>query len=124
MTRDDARSRLVFALDYPSIDEARAYLPAIAREVGVLKVGLELFVREGPPAVELARSLGRDVFLDLKLCDIPETIERAVASASALGARYLSVHASAGRAALERAVARAAHAREPLGILAITVLTS
>lgn len=92
--------------------------------MGVLKVGLELFVREGPGAVELARGLGLDVFLDLKLHDIPETVDRAVAAAGALEVRYLTVHAGGGRAMLERAASRAARATTPLTILAVTVLTS
>ncbi len=122
-----ARQRLVFPLDVASLDEegqGRALAERLAPAIGVLKIGLELFVREGPRAVELGRSLGLDVFLDLKLHDIPETIDRAVASASSLGARYLTVHASGGRAMIARAVDRAARAPSPLTILAVTVLTS
>jgi orotidine-5'-phosphate decarboxylase len=118
------RERLVFALDVPTLEEARAAAVRLAPEVGVLKVGLELFVREGPPAVGLGRELGRDVFLDLKLHDIPETVERAVASAATLGARYLTVHAAGGARMLARAVAAAARAPAPLTLLAVTVLTS
>jgi orotidine-5'-phosphate decarboxylase len=118
------RDRLVFPLDFPTLAEARAGAERVAPAVGVLKVGLELFVREGPAAVELGRSLGRDVFLDLKLHDIPETVERAVASAAVLGARYLTVHAAGGPAMLGRAVAAAARAASPLTLLAVTVLTS
>lgn len=121
---DAARRRLAFPLDYPDLAAARAGATLLADRVGVLKVGLELFVREGPPAVALGRELGLEVFLDLKLCDIPETVERAVASAAALGARYLTVHASGGHAMLARAAARAAQAEAPLTILAVTVMTS
>lgn len=88
----------------------------------MLKVGLELFVREGPRATLLGSELGCDVFLDLKLHDIPETVERAVASAAELGVRYLTVHASGGAAMLERAARRAAGSG--LTLLAVTVLTS
>jgi len=119
-----SRNRLVFPLDYPSLEEARAGAELVAPAVGVLKVGLELFVREGPAAVSMARALDRDVFLDLKLHDIPETVERAVASAAELGARYLTVHAVGGQAMLERAVGRAARSASPLTILAVTLLTS
>lgn len=119
-----ARDRLVFPLDFPTLDDARRAATPLAPEVGVLKVGLELFVREGPAAVRLGRDLGRDVFLDLKLHDIPETVERAVASAAALGARYLTVHAAGGAAMLSRAAAQAARAPTPLTLLAVTVLTS
>lgn len=119
-----ARERLVFPLDYGSLDEARASATKLAPHVGVLKVGLELFVREGPSAARLGEELGLQVFLDLKLHDIPETVERAVASASALGVRYLTVHAAGGAAMLSRAVARAAQAPRPLTLLAVTLLTS
>jgi orotidine-5'-phosphate decarboxylase len=119
-----ARERLVFPLDFPTLDDARRAAQVVAPSVGVLKVGLELFVGEGPAAAALGRELGRDVFLDLKLHDIPETVERAVASAAALGVRYLTVHAAGGAAMLSRAADRAAQAKSPLTLLAVTVLTS
>jgi orotidine-5'-phosphate decarboxylase len=119
-----SRHRLAFPLDYPTLDEARRGATAVAASVGVLKVGLELFVREGPPAVRLGAELDAAVFLDLKLHDIPETVERAVASATELGVRYLTVHAAGGPKMLERAVARAERERTGLEILAVTVLTS
>jgi orotidine-5'-phosphate decarboxylase len=87
-------------------------------------VGLELFVAEGPAAIAVCHDLGLDVFLDLKLHDIPETVGRAVRSAASLGIRYLTVHAHGGRAMLERAVEEATRAPTPLTILAVTVLTS
>jgi orotidine-5'-phosphate decarboxylase len=117
-----ARSRLAFALDYPTLDEARRGARLVRDSVGVLKVGLELFVREGPNAIALGAELGCDVFLDLKLHDIPETVERAVASAAAHGVRYLTVHASGGPAMLARAAASAQGSN--LTLLAVTVLTS
>ncbi len=124
MTRDDATRRLVFPLDYGSLDEAGAGARRVASSVGVLKVGLELFVREGPAAIAACHDLGRELFLDLKLHDIPETVGRAVQSAASLGVRYLTVHASGGRAMLDRAATEAARASAPLTILAVTVLTS
>jgi len=114
--------RLAFALDYPTLDEARRGAEQVCESAGVLKVGLELFVREGPRAAQLGSSLGCEVFLDLKLHDIPETVERAVSSAAALGVTYLTVHASGGPRMLERA-ARAAETSS-LKLLAVTVLTS
>jgi orotidine-5'-phosphate decarboxylase len=119
-----ARERLVFPLDFATLAEARTAATRLAPAVGVLKVGLELFVSEGPAAAALGRELGLDVFLDLKLHDIPATVERAVASAAALGVRYLTVHATGGMEMLARAVASAARAKSPLTILAVTVLTS
>jgi orotidine-5'-phosphate decarboxylase len=118
------RHRLAFPLDYPTLDEARRGAGLVAASVGVLKVGLELFVKEGPPAVRLGAELDAAIFLDLKLHDIPETVERAVASATELGVRYLTVHAAGGPKMLERAVARADREHTGLEILAVTVLTS
>src|SRR6185436_10857798 len=85
---------------------------------------LELFVAEGPAAVKLGRKLGSQVFLDLKLHDIPETVERAVATAGQLGARYLTLHAAGGPRMLEAAAQRAEREGAGLKLLAVTVLTS
>jgi len=119
-----ARSRLAFALDYGNLDDAQRGAERVAESVGVLKVGLELFVREGPRAVAIGRKLDRDVFLDLKLHDIPETVERAVASAASLGVRYLTLHAGGGPRMLEAAARRVERERADLVLLAVTVLTS
>lgn len=119
-----ARRRLVFPLDYPDLAAARRGVERIVPALGVLKIGLELFLREGPRSVALGAEMGREVFLDLKLHDIPETVERAVRAAAALGVRYLTVHASGGAAMLTRAALAAADAPAPLTILAVTVLTS
>jgi orotidine-5'-phosphate decarboxylase len=97
---------------------------AVREAVGMVKVGLELFVEAGPRAVAIGDEAGRPVFLDLKLHDIPETVERAVARASALGVRMLTVHASGGREMLHRAVERSRKEGRGLEIVAITVLTS
>jgi orotidine-5'-phosphate decarboxylase len=117
-------SRVVFALDFETVERARAAAVAVRDAVGMLKVGLELFVAAGPPVVALGAETGRPVFLDLKLHDIPETVERAVARASELGVRMLTVHASGGPAMLRRAVERAAKEGRGLEIAAVTVLTS
>jgi orotidine-5'-phosphate decarboxylase len=123
MNRPSGRDRLAFPLDYPTLAEAERGASLVAESAGVLKVGLELFVSEGPAAVQRLRELGA-VFLDLKLHDIPETVERAVASACGLGARYLTIHAAGGPKMLERAAQRAARENTGLTLLAITVLTS
>lgn len=117
-------SRLVFALDLPTLDQARAMAHTVREAVGMFKVGLELFVESGPSAVGLVAEAGRPVFLDLKLHDIPETVDRAVGRASSLGARMLTVHASGGPAMLRRATERAAKEGAGLQIVAVTVLTS
>jgi orotidine-5'-phosphate decarboxylase len=118
------RDRLAFPLDYPNLDEARRGAERVVASAGVLKVGLELFVREGPAAVRLGEELGAAMFLDLKLHDIPDTVERAVASAISLGVRYLTLHAAGGPRMLENAAKRVAREKSSLTLLAVTVLTS
>jgi orotidine-5'-phosphate decarboxylase len=112
--------RICSALDFGTWAEAAPFAARLAH-VGMLKVGLELYVAEGPPAVRAAAALGRPVFLDLKLHDIPATVEGAARSAAATGAALLTVHASGGPEMI-RAAVRGAGGR--LRILAVTVLTS
>jgi len=88
--------------------------------VGVLKVGLEAYVRWGPRAAEIAGGAGARLFLDLKLHDIPNTVAGAVGSARDLGADLLTVHAAGGPAML--AAAREA-SRDQIRLLAVTLLT-
>jgi orotidine-5'-phosphate decarboxylase len=114
--------RLVFPLDVSSLGEAQALIDLLHSEVGVFKVGLELFTAVGPEAVKAVHASGRQSFLDLKLHDIPATVRRAVEAALRLGATYLTLHAAAGPETL-RAAAQVA-AGTPLRLLAVTVLTS
>ena len=112
--------RVAVALDTDDRAAFSAWCRTFGPRVGVLKVGLEAFVRWGPPAVAEARSAGRSVFLDLKLHDIPNTVAGAVRSARELGVSYLTVHAGGGPAMIEAA----AHAAgDDLSILAVTLLT-
>ncbi len=117
----NASERICAALDFPSWQQAEPFARAIAPAVGMLKVGLELFAAEGPPAVLAAAALGRPVFLDLKLHDIPNTVEGAARSAAASGAALLTVHASGG-AEMVRAAVRGAAGK--VRVLAVTILTS
>jgi len=117
----DATRRICSALDFGSWAEAEPFARRIAPHVGMLKVGLELFTAEGPPVVRAAAALGRPVFLDLKLHDIPATVEGAARSAAATGAALLTIHAAGGPQMVEAAVRGGAG---KLRILAVTVLTS
>ena len=116
------KDRIIVALDTDSPDSALAVVEALSGEVGMFKVGMELFPRGGPELVRKVRETGADVFLDLKFHDIPNTVAGAVRSAAALGVRFATVHASGGREML----ARAAEAARGTGtmVLAVTVLTS
>jgi orotidine-5'-phosphate decarboxylase len=101
----------------------------VAPEAGVLKVGLEAFVAEGPALVREVVAAGAEVFLDLKLHDIPNTVGRAAAAAVATGAAIMNCHASGGRDMMrafgDEARAAAAKAGRPAPkLIAVTVLTS
>jgi orotidine-5'-phosphate decarboxylase len=125
----DVRNRLAIALDVDDLVEATR----IAREVrpwfGVAKVGLELFSASGPDAVVEMANIGYRVFLDLKYHDIPTTVRKAARVVGALGASYLTLHASGGSSMLRAGVeglaegAEAADLEAPVA-LAVTVLTS
>lgn len=118
----EPRDRLCFALDVPDLIRAEEAVQQTKESVGLYKVGLELFTSFGPKAVHAVRYAGGEVFLDLKLHDIPATVERAVARMANLEVGYLTVHASGGPAMIEAASRRA----EDVGmkVLAVTVLTS
>ena len=111
----------IIALDVPSGTDALALVDELGDRCRFYKVGSELFTRVGPAIVEELRERGRDVFLDLKFHDIPNTVAGGVRAAAALGARLATVHATGGRAMLESAVEAAGSA---CGILAVSVLTS
>lgn len=116
-----ADSKIIAALDVPDRSHCLELARQLAPHVAMVKVGFESFVAHGPSLVTELRDAGVDVFLDLKLHDIPRTVAAGAREASALGARLLTVHASGG-AEMVRA------ARDAAGpetwILAVTVLTS
>lgn len=115
------KDRIIFALDVPDLEGARKYVRLLKDHVGVFKIGLELFVASGPEVVRAVRETGgRGVFLDLKFHDIPETVKGAVRSAAALGADFMTVHASDGSSMLKAAVEAAGKTK----VLGVTVLTS
>lgn len=113
-------ARVAVALDTSDRATFERWCAFFGPRVGVLKIGLEAFVRFGPPAVAEARRHARGLFLDLKLHDIPNTVAGAVAAARDLGADYLTLHASGGPAMIG-AAARAAG--DGVKLLAVTLLT-
>jgi orotidine-5'-phosphate decarboxylase len=114
------RDRLIVALDIPNIGEARGLVERIGDSASFYKVGMELAYGGGLPLVSELASAGKQVFLDLKLHDIPNTVERATAQAARLGAKFLTVHAYPQT--MRAAVAGAKGSG--MQILAVTVLTS
>lgn len=118
----EPKDRLIVALDVPTIEDARRLVGDLAGEVGMFKVGKELFTAEGPAVVREIVAAGSRVFLDLKFHDIPNTVERAVGVASGLGVSLITLHAAGGRAMMEAAAS--ALPAEGAKLLAVTVLTS
>jgi len=113
---------LIFPLDVSTGKEALHYVDVLKDEVGLFKVGLELFVSEGPEILKSIREVtGAGIFLDLKLHDIPATMTRAFLSASGFGPQFVTVHCDAGEGFLkEVAENNPGHTK----ILGITLLTS
>ena len=99
----NARERLIVALDVPTADEARALVDRLAGQVGMFKIGSQLFTAAGPDIVREIVGRGEKVFLDLKYHDIPNTVAGAVGSASRLGVSLLTLHGLGGRAMMEAA---------------------
>lgn len=111
----------IVALDVPDAGSALALVRQLGDSCGFYKVGGELFTACGPSVVEALRKEGKQVFLDLKFHDIPNTVRSASRSAASSGASLISVHAIGGRAMISAAVEGAGHG---CGVLAVTVLTS
>lgn len=124
-----AKERLIFALDVDSFAEAEQWVRQLHGQVGLFKVGKQLFTRCGPKVVEMIRRQGGSVFLDLKYHDIPNTVAMATVEACRLGVRMVNVHALGGREMMARTVAEVdriaprGQAERPL-LLAVTILTS
>jgi orotidine-5'-phosphate decarboxylase len=122
------RDKIIIALDVPGKDEAIALVSRL-RSARTFKVGLELFTAEGPALFRKLRALRKDIFLDLKLHDIPNTVAGAVRSAFRHGVQMMTVHTSGGREMMARAAETARQASEELErprpiLLGVTVLTS
>ena len=115
------KAPIAVALDAPSLEVARVWASQVGPHVQVVKVGLEVFLRDGHQAVHVAREAsGCDIFLDVKLHDIPATIAGAARSVASLAPKFLTVHASGGADMVKAAV----DALPDTFITAVTVLTS
>ena len=118
-------AELIVALDVQTREEAVDKVKLIGDPVGFYKIGLELFTAEGPDVVKAVKDLGKKVFLDLKLHDIPRTVERAVRSGGKLGVDLMTIHSVGGKAMIRAAADAAAEfGGDGPKILAVTVLTS
>ncbi|MGE0085455.1 MAG: orotidine-5'-phosphate decarboxylase [Desulfococcaceae bacterium] len=117
-----AKDYIVFPLDVPSVPEAAELIRLLSAEVGMFKVGLELFIEAGPEIVRsILSTASAKVFLDLKLHDIPATVSRAMSRIADLGVSFATVHCGESMAMLRAAVEGS---REKTRVLGVTVLTS
>jgi len=120
----DARERLIVALDVSTAAAAQKIVAAVGDSARYYKVGLQLYTAEGPQIVRDLVASGRQIFLDLKYHDIPNTVSAAVREAAQLGVSMLTVHAAGGTNMLRAAVEAARNTTASPMILAVTVLTS
>ncbi|MGA2361345.1 MAG: orotidine-5'-phosphate decarboxylase [Candidatus Aminicenantales bacterium] len=126
--KKENRDRIIIALDVQTKEEGIALVSKL-KDARTFKVGLELFIAEGPALFKKLKALRKDVFLDLKIHDIPNTVAGAVRSAFRHGVQMMTVHASGGREMMARAAETARQVSEELGrpkpiLLGVTVLTS
>ncbi len=126
---DNAKQRLIFALDVDSLEDARRWVDKLHGQVGVFKIGKQLFTKCGPEIVNLVQDGGCDVFLDLKYHDIPNTVAMAGLEAFRLGVKMFNVHALGGFEMMAKLVAEIdkvcprGNPKRPI-LLAVTILTS
>jgi orotidine-5'-phosphate decarboxylase len=126
MNREEARRKIIFALDVNGLAEIDRYAEMLAAKVGMFKVGKELFTSCGPAAVKAVQRYGGEVFLDLKYHDIPNTVAKAMLEAARLGVQLTNLHALGGAEMMETAAAavRKEFGDERPRLLAVTILTS
>src|SRR5687767_15164324 len=128
-SRLPVRERLIVALDLDDLEEVKQRVRLLVPEIGMFKVGKQLFTYAGPQAVKLIQELGGEIFLDLKFHDIPTTVAKAAIEATRLGVKMFNVHASGSLEMMRTTVkevervCRREKMRRPL-MLGVTVLTS
>ena len=128
MKRLNSADKIILAIDGLDLNQAKSLLEKCP-SIKWVKVGLELFIREGPDVIEILKGLNKNIFLDLKFHDIPNTMSSACYQVSKLGVDIVSVHASAGLKALKESKkaslegAKSVNAKSPI-VIGITVLTS
>jgi len=127
--KQNARDRLIFALDVDDFSAAEKWVETLHENVGVFKVGKQLFTRCGPEVVKMVQDHGGEVFLDLKYHDIPNTVAKAAVEACKLGVKIFNVHALGGAEMMRKTVEEvdaycASTGIERPQLLAVTILTS
>lgn len=117
-------SKLIVALDFPTVEQALIFVKPLDPQLCKLKVGFELFVAAGPDFVKQLVDQGFDVFLDLKFHDIPNTVASACKSAAKLGVWMMNVHAGGGDKMMAAAKQSLVDCNSDAKLIAVTVLTS
>jgi orotidine-5'-phosphate decarboxylase len=125
----DAGTEVIIALDADDLDEAKRVVDMMGDRVGFYKIGSVLFTRFGPRALEVAKKAGKQVFLDLKFHDIPNTVRGAVRAAASYGVSLLTVHTAGGVEMMAAAADGASEGADRAGVerprvIGVTVLTS
>lgn len=115
-------SKIMIALDFSDKQQTLEFLNKFGDEKLFVKIGMELFYKEGPQIVEEIKAMGHNIFLDLKLYDIPNTVTKAIHSLGSLGVDMLTLHTSGGEEMLKKA--NEAAKEYDLKLLGVTVLTS
>lgn len=120
-------NKLFLALDFPTWDESKQFIQEHQLEGVPVKVGMELFYREGIQVIERLKENNHPIFLDLKLHDIPTTVKRAMRNLASLEVDLVNVHALGGKAMIQGAkegLQSASSSRHETKLLAVTILTS
>ena len=128
LTREQAKEKIIVALDVPTRAQALELVAKLYDDVGAFKIGMKLYNAEGPSIVHDIQKQGGKVFIDLKLHDIPNTVAEATKVLTGLQAFIMTLHASGGKKMLAAAAQSARETvpeggRKPL-VVAVTVLTS
>jgi orotidine-5'-phosphate decarboxylase len=117
-------NRVIIACDFEHKEALFAFLRQFGPDRPMLKIGMELFYREGPELIRQLNKQGYPIFLDLKLHDIPHTVEKAMANIGKLGVDFVNVHASGGLDMMKAAKYGLSRSGAKTKLLAVTVLTS
>ena len=127
MTRDEARSKIIFALDVNEFSDVEKWASLLAPHVGMFKIGKQLYTACGPAAVRMIQKCGGEVFLDLKFHDIPNTVAMATLEGARLGVKLVNLHALGGYEMMARTMEtldKEFKGEERSKVLAVTILTS
>ena len=114
----------IIALDVSSLEEIKSLLAIIDKDLFRLKVGKQLFTSQGPKAIDELRSLGFDIFLDLKLHDIPNTVSKSLANICNLGVWMSNIHLLGGQEMIQEASATVKKSNSDMILVGVTILTS